>query len=157
MDLTKKAIVIISIISTLVLVAIIAGCSSDKDGPGRYDAFAQCLTEKGVTMYGTEWCPHCQNQKALFGSSFDFIDYVDCDKNRAACVAAGVEGYPTWKINGENYAGEQSFVVLKRLTGCEIEPSMNETTEPADALPAEINDSEGACDVSEDGTCTFPG
>lgn len=26
---------------------------------GKYDEFAQYLTEQGVIMYGTEWCSHC--------------------------------------------------------------------------------------------------
>ena len=32
-------------------------------------SLAQCLTEKEVIMYGTEWCSHCKNQKAMFGES----------------------------------------------------------------------------------------
>ena len=89
-------------------------------GASEYDSFASCLTEKGVTMYGTEWCPHCKNQKALFGDSFNNVDYVDCDSDRNACTSAGVRGYPTWKINGQNYPGEQSLERLAILTGCEL-------------------------------------
>ncbi len=98
--------------------AVLAGCSS---GPGSYDEFAQCLTEKGVTMYGTEWCSHCQNQKELFGNSFKYIDYVDCDYNKEECLANGVRGYPTWKINGENYPGEKSMYKLASLSGCSLD------------------------------------
>jgi len=37
-------------------------------GPGKtdYSEFAKCLTQKGAKMYGTFWCPHCQNQKKEF-------------------------------------------------------------------------------------------
>jgi glutaredoxin len=100
----------------LIVMTVLAGCS----GPGKYDSFAKCLTEKGVKMYGTDWCSHCKNQKSLFDKSFKYIDYVDCDWNRDECTRAGVRGYPTWKINGENYPGEQSFYELSSLTGCEL-------------------------------------
>ena len=84
---------------------------------GEYDHFANYLTEKNVKMYGTEWCSHCKNQKKLFGSSFQYIDYVDCDKNKQECQSARVTGYPTWKINNQNYPGEQSLERLSQLSG----------------------------------------
>ncbi|MFC2136064.1 hypothetical protein ACFLTH_15725 [Bacteroidota bacterium] len=95
---------------------VLTACSSS----GKYDDFAACLFEKEVTMYGTEWCSHCQNQKKEFGKSFKYVDFVDCDRNRDACLIAGVEGYPTWKINGELYSGEQSLERLALLSGCEL-------------------------------------
>ena len=56
-------------------------------------------------MYGAEWCSHCKNQKKLFGNSFQYVNYVDCDKNSKECKEAGISGYPTWKVNGQNYSG----------------------------------------------------
>ena len=112
----------------LILIAL-SGCSKkqvESDIPieynlqGEYDAFAKCLSEKKATIYGTEWCPHCKNQKELFGNSFQYIDYVDCDENGEACLAAGITGLPTWNINGQDYEGEQSLDVLALLTGCEL-------------------------------------
>ena len=47
---------------------------------GEYDGFAQCLTDAGATMYGTEWCHICKDQKELFGASFKNINFVDCDR-----------------------------------------------------------------------------
>ncbi|MBU2634065.1 MAG: hypothetical protein KJ674_02365 [Nanoarchaeota archaeon] len=95
----------------------LSGCTS---GPGEYDAFANCLTEEGVVMYGTEWCSHCQNQKKMFGSSFEYINFVDCDKNKNECLDKDIQGYPTWRIDGKNYPGEQSINDLKTSTGCEL-------------------------------------
>ena len=83
---------------------------------GQYDEFAKYLTEQGVKMYGTEWCPHCKNQKKLFGSSFQYIDYIDCDKNRNECSIAGITGYPTWKIGEQSYPGGQSLERLAQLS-----------------------------------------
>ena len=84
----------------------------------KLDNFAQCLTNANLTMYGTSWCSHCQNQKKLFGKSFKYINYIDCDRESEICTLDGITGYPTWKINGESYPGEQSFSRLSQLTNC---------------------------------------
>jgi hypothetical protein len=62
------------------------------------DAFAQCLTAKGFTMYGAYWCPHCQQEKSYFGDSFKYINYVECTEKTQLCLDKGVQGYPTWIV-----------------------------------------------------------
>jgi len=104
----------------LSLFLLIALSACTPAGPGMFDTFAQCLTDNGATMYGTEWCSHCKNQKEAFGSSFKNINYVDCDYNKEECANNGVKGYPTWKINDELFVGEQSLPTLARETGCEL-------------------------------------
>lgn len=115
----------------LLVLAVIIGYFLMKGGsaaqPGQYDQFAQYLTDRGVIMYGTEWCAHCKNQKELFGSSFQYINFIDCDKNPQACSAAGVSSYPTWRINGTNYLGEQSIERLIQLSGYQ-KPSSSSLT-----------------------------
>ena len=106
----KKTIFIISLL-------LLAACS----GTGNYDEFANCLTDNGVIMYGTDWCSYCQNQKSQFGNSFKNVAYVNCDNNPQACTNAGVQGYPTWYINGETYSGEQSLETLAQLSECPLE------------------------------------
>ena len=113
--MTKKWI--IGIVFALLLVLTACNKSSE---PGKYDAFAQCLTANDVVMYGTEWCSHCQNQKKMLGNSFQYIDYVDCDRNEQQCYSAGIRGYPTWNIKGENYPGEKNLFELSQLSGCDI-------------------------------------
>jgi glutaredoxin len=100
-----------------VILLVLTACSK---GPSTYDFFAQCLSEKGVKMYGTDWCSHCKNQKEMFGNSFQYITFIDCDWNKDECLSAGVEGYPTWIIDGENYPGEQSLNRLASLSGCKL-------------------------------------
>jgi hypothetical protein len=118
----KMNIKIILSIVCLSLIVLIVGCSNGTNtSSGDYDQFAQCLTEKDAVMYGTEWCSHCKNQKAIFGDSFQYVNYVDCDKSSNECVNAGVQGYPTWSIDGNNYPGEQSLNKLSSLTGCSLE------------------------------------
>jgi len=87
--------------------------------PGKYDDFAKCLTEKGAVMAGTDWCSYCKKQKEAFGKSFKYIDYKNCDFEKTWCDENGVEGYPTWVIDGETYSGVQSMERLGSLTGCE--------------------------------------
>lgn len=86
-----------------------------------YAGFAQCLTDAGLTMYGTDWCPHCQEQKKMFDDSFDFIDYVNCDFNQSVCKQKGVTGYPTWHFDGAFWAeGVQTFPQFAEVSGCEL-------------------------------------
>src|ERR1041385_8352379 len=42
------------------------------------DSFAQCVSAKGARMYGAWWCPHCADQKELFGFAFQYVNYVEC-------------------------------------------------------------------------------
>jgi hypothetical protein len=79
---------------TLEKMAEVSSCSLTSDK----DAFAKCLTEKGWTMYGAEWCGHCKDQKALFGDSFQYIKYVECPNNTQLCLDKGINGYPTWRV-----------------------------------------------------------
>ena|SRR3989344_1550082 len=110
------------IILSIILVLAVMGffLFPIQKNPGEYDVFAQCITDSGLIMYGTEWCPHCQAQKKLFGKSFEFVDYIDCDRNRETCLIEGIQGYPTWKFEGESYSGTRELSNLAEITGCEF-------------------------------------
>ena len=71
-------------------------------GPGKtdYSEFAKCLTQKGAKMYGTFWCPHCQNQKKEFGDAWQYVTYTECSTPDGVgeleqCKNEGVTSYPT--------------------------------------------------------------
>ena len=84
-------------------------------------ALAECLTDSGAKFYGASWCPHCNDQKDMFGSAVTSIPYVECTENQAACNAAGITGYPTWIFaDGTVTQGAQSLGVLAQLSGCEV-------------------------------------
>ena len=90
--------------------------------PGQYDDFAQCLTREGTAMFGTDWCPFCQEQKRMFGNSFVHVTYINCDANPAACAAESVTSYPTWiNAQGERASGVQSLEQLAQMAGCPLE------------------------------------
>ena len=109
-----------SFLFLLIISLVLNGCSKQ----GEYDAFAQCLTEKGIAMYGTDWCEYCQNQKEIFGKSFEYVIYINCDKSKFACNDADVTGYPTWVINDKSYSGIQPLYKLAQLSGCGLEGSV---------------------------------
>ena len=93
----SKVVPIVSFLILIFAVSIFTFRTSGSEGvPGVLDTFAQCLTDRGWTMYGAYWCPHCQNEKAAFGDSFRKVNYVECTKEPDRCIAAGVKGYPTW-------------------------------------------------------------
>lgn len=102
-------------------VIIWAKLSFRPETAGRYDSLAKCLTEKKIVMYGTSWCSHCQAQKKLFGSSWQYVSYVECSlagsqEQAPVCKEAGIKGYPTWVLaDGEKLEGELSLERLKGL------------------------------------------
>ncbi|NET58333.1 MAG: vitamin K epoxide reductase family protein [Symploca sp. SIO2E6] len=81
------------------------------------------LTEIGAKKYGAYWCPHCHEQKQLFGKqAFSKINYIECDaKGKDAqpqvCKDAGVKSYPNWTINGELIEGVKTLDELADLSG----------------------------------------
>ncbi len=95
-------------------------------GPGKYDTFAQCLKDKGATFYGAFWCPHCQAEKKLFGTSEKYLPYVECSTpdgkdQTQICKDKNVGGYPTWYFaDGSNLTGEIPLAQLAQKTSCQL-------------------------------------
>lgn len=72
-------------------------------------------------MYGAKWCPHCQNEKKAFGDSFRLVPYVECPDDPKKCLAAGINGYPTWVFpDGKKLEGEQGLEKLSQASGCPL-------------------------------------
>src|SRR5579859_3589689 len=93
----------------------------------KYDRFAQCLASKQAKMYGLYWCPHCADQKAMFGASFRYVPYVECaikgsPKELAPeCKVAGVRLFPSWQFGMDPpHEGVLSLQVLSQKTGCSL-------------------------------------
>lgn len=112
------------IIAVAIVVALIVFTTNKNIAPSPYDEFAQCLSDKGVKMYGAWWCPHCQAQKELFGSSVKLVNYIECSSPGSqsmnqVCKDAGIEGYPTWEFADQTRAsGEQTLEALAEKSGC---------------------------------------
>lgn len=123
--------IFVSVIVVLILgvvATVVFQSNSTPPPPGKYDSFTQCLKDKGAVFYGAFWCPHCQDQKKLFGSSAKLLPYVECSTldgqgQLQICKDKNISGYPTWeladrtRIPNENGAGV-TLETLSAKTGC---------------------------------------
>lgn len=93
---------------------------------------AKHLKQIGAKMYGAYWCPHCHDQKELFGKeAAQIYPYVECASDGvnpqvSLCEQTAAKsqqqtgqafGFPTWEINGKFYPGTQSLTNLARISG----------------------------------------
>jgi uncharacterized membrane protein len=99
-----------------------AAQATTKSGPSEI-ALAKHLKEVGAKKYSAWWCPHCYDQRQLFGrEAFKTIAVVECDPtgenpDPTACQAAGVKSYPTWQIKGKTYPGVMELSELAQVSG----------------------------------------
>lgn len=124
----NKVKIFIGVIAVLILgvgaTAAIRKGGNAAGGPGAYDAFATCLKDQGAVFYGAFWCPHCQAQKKLFGSSQKLLPYVECSTadgrgQLPVCIEKNVSSYPTWEFkDGSRLNGEISLAQLAEKTSC---------------------------------------
>lgn len=86
-------------------------------------ALAEHLAKSGAVMYSAYWCPHCYEQKQLFGKeAFAKLKTVECDPaglkaQPQKCREAQIRAFPTWIINGKVYEGVLTLDNLADLTG----------------------------------------
>lgn len=122
---TKSTLLILGGIA-IVIVGLLVWAGVASSGPGKLDAFAQCIKDQGTVFYGAFWCPHCQNEKALFGKSAQFLPYVECSNpdgqtQTEVCTQKNIQGYPTWEFrDGTRLSGEVSLSNLADKTGCKL-------------------------------------
>ena len=118
------SVIVILIIGVVVTVFIRANAAPAT--PGKYDALAVCLQDKGAVFYGAFWCSHCQATKKLFGSSAKLLPYIECSTpdgsaQLQACTDKKIESYPTWEFaDGSRLTGELPLEGLAEKTGCEL-------------------------------------
>ncbi|PON82681.1 Vitamin K epoxide reductase [Trema orientale] len=95
-------------------------------------SLAKHLNSIGAKMYGAFWCSHCLEQKEMFGrEAVKLLNYVECFPNgfkkgttmEKACADAGIEGFPTWMINGKVLSGELEFSELAEASGFAFDKS----------------------------------
>lgn len=126
-----------AIVAILVLLSSLGIYASAKNPvaeitPGEYNittssgeseiALAQHLKQVGAKMYGAFTCPHCQNQKQLFGKDAAAqLNYIEChpqgeNSQTDLCMKANIQGFPTWEIKGKMYQGEKTLAELADLS-----------------------------------------
>ncbi len=109
------ALILIGIL-TLIFFVIKASSANAKS----MDSFSKCLSEKGVVIYGNEWCQYTARQKSMFGSSFKHLKYVICDENKGLCDEKKITITPTWEINGTMYKQVQTLQTISQISGCPL-------------------------------------
>jgi uncharacterized membrane protein len=83
---------------------------------------AEHLTKQGAKMYGAYWCPHCYEQKQLFGKqAWGKITYIECAEDAIenpqpkVCKQANIHGFPTWIIDGKAKPGVKKLAELAAM------------------------------------------
>ena len=137
--------IFLGIIAVLILgtiVAVVLNFSgSAPSGPGKYDDFAKCLKSEGAIFYGAFWCPHCQAQKKDFGSSEQYLPYVECSTPDAqsqtqVCIDKKIESYPTWVFpDGSRLSGEIPMQTLSEKTSCPLPGAETSPGQTQSVLP----------------------
>lgn len=92
---------------------------------GKYTAFAQCIKDSGATFFGAWWCPHCKEQKEMFGDAASLLPYVECSTTDGKgqtliCIDNAIKNYPTWVINGATTTGTIPLADLATQTNCPL-------------------------------------
>ena len=86
-------------------------------------ALAEHLSRSGAVMYSAYWCPHCHEQKELFGKEATAkLKVIECaadgvNNQKALCDSKNLEGFPTWEINGKLDSGVKPLARLAELSG----------------------------------------
>ena len=85
--------------------------------------FARFLNENKIIMYSAYWCPHCHDQKQLFGKkAAEELTIIECAKDGInnqyeLCRQKGIQGFPSWEINNTIYSGTRDLQELANMTG----------------------------------------
>lgn len=86
-------------------------------------ALADHLTASGAVMYSAYWCPHCHDQKQLFGKEASAkLKIIECapdgrNSQAALCASKNIQGFPTWEIKGQLDSGQKTLAQLAALSG----------------------------------------
>jgi hypothetical protein len=100
----------------------VIGRSPEAEDPAA-KALAVHLASVGARMYGAYWCPHCLQQKDIFGAAARRLPYIECatgpqgSPQAEACQAASIRNYPTWIIGGQRYEEVLSQARLAEISG----------------------------------------
>jgi uncharacterized membrane protein len=86
-------------------------------------ALAEHLSAVGARMYSAYWCPHCHEQKELFGKQAAAkLTIIECapdgrNSQAALCESKKIQGYPSWEINGSLDSGVKTLPELALRSG----------------------------------------
>ena len=122
----QTKMILYTTISLLLIATGVVALTYYNSQPSKYDDFATCVDQSGATFYGAYWCPHCNDQKALFGKSASKLPYTECSLpggqgQNTMCNQVGITAYPTWEFTeGDRVEGVLSLEELSTRTGCPL-------------------------------------
>ncbi len=125
--MNKNIVYIVLVLLVVLFLAVILNKNSNSSGSNRLDSFASCLKDKGAVFYGAFWCPHCRDQKQIFGKSVKLLPYVECStpdgqSQLQVCKDKNIQSYPTWDFlvgtTTERLFGKLELSTLSEKTGC---------------------------------------
>lgn len=117
----KRAIIAIAVIVLTIILLLIVGKESAGKGGKNLDAFAQCLADKKITLYGEDTCAYCQKEISFFGDSFRFVPYVECRREPKKCLDQNINSFPTWVFpDNRRLTGLQGLEKLAQESGCNL-------------------------------------
>lgn len=77
---------------------------------------AHCLKEHDAQFFGSQNCAECVRQQDLFGSSWRFINAIDCGPNKEQCPH--IKEIPAWYVNKNVIYGFRNITELKKISNC---------------------------------------
>lgn len=82
-------------------------------------SFSECLAEKGIVVYGANWCGYTKNLVENLGG-FELVSpfYVECTQEEELCSQMKITGYPTVMLNGAQANPDRTFEGFAKVTGC---------------------------------------
>ncbi len=105
----------IIIILAILVLAILILTLNNSSHPDTDEETVKCIGDNSI-LYVQLGCHHCETQERMFGNYTEYLTIIDCFYENEKCD--GVQGTPSWKINGVMYMGVQSIEKLINLTGC---------------------------------------
>lgn len=91
---------------------------------------AQCLTQKGWSMYSSFTCSACRAQVELFGQAADQLKIIECNPHAPGtevqqCLDRKIRYTPTWVMEKDGteikrLKGYKKLEDLASLTGCDL-------------------------------------
>jgi len=118
--INASMIILIIIMSFFAIIKINSSEEKEKLSQEGIQNLINELNDKNITLYGMSWCPHCKDQKSLFGENIDELDYIDCDISPDD-ICKELSVVPVWITPDEKiFVGQMSLSEIERISsGCD--------------------------------------
>ena len=122
---TRTIIITVLVLIALVsIITLIAQSQSQSKAQALlpYVEFSQCLADNGMVIYGSQFCPYCNELAQLMGG-YEAVQsvYVECTVEQARCAQETLTDYvPEVQLNGEVFEGERTLSSFAQATGCTV-------------------------------------